>query len=178
LPLLVLVLLAGGTVTGVGVPVVIAVLAQRFGPGSGPGRWWVATGLVGGALVLDRLGVRAPAVGRQVPQPWGHRHGPWAAALRYAPRLGFGPATIVPSWLWWAGLGVGTVGGVTSALAFGISYVCIRCGTTVGIGAGIPDGVAMAQRMRRVAAARPAADRLAVGAGLIATAVLTAQALR
>lgn len=178
MPLLVLVLLVGGAVTGVGAPVAIAALGQRFGPGPGAGRMATAAGLVAGALALDRLGVRAPAVGRQVPQPWGHRHGPWAAALRYAPRLGFGPATIVPSWLWWAGLGVGTMGGVGSALAFGISYVCIRCWTTVGIGAGVPDGVAMAQRMRRVVTARPAADRLAVGVGLLATIALTAQALR
>lgn len=154
--------MVGGALTGVGIPVVLAIAADP---------WWpdrtgaavlgaVATAI---ALVADRLGIAALAVRRQVPQWWGHRHGPWLGAARYAPRLGLGPATILTSWVWWAGLVVG-LDGPASATAFGISYVLVRSSTTVLLGSGVGDGVAMATRLRTVQAARPTVDRMAVAA--------------
>ncbi len=168
-------LLVGGGLTGVLLP---ALAARWTGAALGPSaRAGVAALAVVVALALDALGVRAPAVGRQVPQAFGHRHGPWAAAARYAPRLGLGPATILRSWLWWAGLAVGMSGGAVAAVAFGVPYVAVRSVMAVAIGSGVRDGTAMAMRMRTVAAWQHDADRITRAVAVVTAAGITAVAI-
>lgn len=130
----------------------LAVLAVRALPSW---RWWgpVVTLVV---LVLDllfrRTGHPRPiAVNRQVPRHWGHDLGPWWAAVRYAPRLGFGPGTILPSWAWWGMLACGAAAGWRWALVTSAMFVCARTLLTMLVGSGITDGVAMAGRLARVA---------------------------
>lgn len=132
--------------------------------GAARSAWTEPSAMVGAVAVvaslgLDAAGVTPVSVRRQVPQPWGHRRGPWLGALRYAPRLGFGPATILTSWLWWAGLLVGALGGTAAAIGFGASYVLIRSVATVVIGSGVREGVAMAHRMARIIGARVPVQR-------------------
>ncbi len=102
------------------------------------------------------------AVNRQVPQSWGHQHGPWKAALRYGPRLAVGPATILTSWAWWAGLVV-SVGSERSAwLWFSVVFVVTRSVFTVTLAGNPSDGIEMAARMARIRSADTAARYLSV----------------
>jgi hypothetical protein len=95
---------------------------------------------------LIAMGVpKPPAVRSQVPQWWGHRYGPWVGSVRYGLRLGLGPATMLNSWLWWAGLIV--LSSMPWALAIGAtSFVLVRTLTTLSVSWGVTSGSAMATR--------------------------------
>jgi hypothetical protein len=54
-------------------------------------------------VLAGRRGRPRPlAVGRQVPAAWGRLFAPTTVAVLYGARLGIGPLTILPTWLWWA----------------------------------------------------------------------------
>lgn len=104
------------------------------------------------AALIDFLRLRFPhlprplAVHRQVPQWYGHRHGPWRAAVRYGFRLGFGPATILNSWTWWAGTVIAVLRGPGFCLALLSVFVVVRTLTMLAVGHPGVSGTAMARR--------------------------------
>lgn len=101
------------------------------------------------AVTLDLFGVPVLDVGRQVPQAWGHRHGPMAAATRYGLRLGVAPSTILSTWLWWAGFVAASLGSWGLAVIGAAIFAFARFLTMVAVAGGTHDGVAMARRMGR-----------------------------
>jgi hypothetical protein len=116
-------------------------------------RWFVVA-VLGLSLVIESTLIstqrpRPLAVRTQVPQSWGHLHGPWKAALRYGPRLGVGPATLLNTWLWWSGAVIAALGGWPAALLFAAIFVCVRSFFTVMVPGDPAHGVELATRMRR-----------------------------
>jgi hypothetical protein len=79
-----------------------------------------------GAAVLDALRVPVLAVRRQVPQYWGRIFGPRLVALLYGARLGVGPLTLLPTWLWWAAIVVGATRGPWAGAATGATFAVVR----------------------------------------------------
>jgi hypothetical protein len=113
-------------------------------------------------LILELFGVRTLAIHRQVPQWWGHRYGPLAAAIRYGLRMGIGPATILTSWLWWTGAVVGGLATLRVAMICGLGFALGRFATMFGLAWRQPSGVEMAQRIRHVEAWRSRSRNLSV----------------
>lgn len=128
----------------------------------------VAAVLAAAAVALDvayRSGreslrwLRPPAVHTQVPQWWGQRYGPWWAAARYGFRLGFGPATILNTWMWWAGVVIVVSRGPLPTLLGVATFVCVRTIVMIGATFGPRDGVAMARRAAQLDRQQPWAFR-------------------
>lgn len=107
--------------------------------------------LLDGVLTL-RGQPNPPAVRSQVPQWWGHRFGPWWGSARYGLRLGLGPATMLNSWLWWAGLTV-TLGSPWSLLVGFSSFVMVRTLTMFAVSWRVSSGSEMAKRAKLLDAA-------------------------
>jgi hypothetical protein len=83
-------------------------------------------------LVSRRTGrLRPLAVRRQVPLAWGRLLGVRTAAVLYGARLGVGPLTILPTWLWWAGTAVTVSLGPWWAAAGGAAFHLARTATMV-----------------------------------------------
>jgi hypothetical protein len=93
--------------------------------------------------------LRPLSVNRQVPQSWGHEHGPWKAALRYGPRLGVGPATILTSWTWWFGFFFAAGSGPYACIAFSLAFVFVRSALTIVIPGNPANGLDLAHTMSR-----------------------------
>ena len=107
------------------------------------------------SIVLDRVHrstgrLRPPAVHTQVPQWWGQRYGPWWAAIRYGLRLGVGPATILNTWMWWAGAIIAVFSGPGWVVAATATFVCVRTIVMIGATFGPRDGVSMARRAQQL----------------------------
>jgi hypothetical protein len=119
------------------------------------------------ATVLDtaaRFGqrwARPLAVFRQVPRDYGHRFGPWRAAVRYGLRMGFGPATILVSWVWWAAFAIGVSSGLTSIVLGTLAFAVLRALTMASATIGVRDGVSMAARSEVIARGERGAQRAA-----------------
>lgn len=112
--------------------------------------------IVGGVgLLLDRLQIRPLAVHRQVPMVFGHRRGALAAAARYGPRLGVGPATILTTWLWWSGFIGSALLGRRAAMFAGAVFAGTRVALFLAAATGASDGQAMAARVARAARFEP-----------------------
>lgn len=122
--------------------------------------WWVGLPAATTNLALGMAGVVAaveivgrpspPAVRRQVPQLWGRLFGPRTVALLYGARLGVGPATILPTWLWWGAFLVGAACGPWVGAAVGAVFAVARIATTQLAVAGPTEGVAMSRRLSAV----------------------------
>ena len=84
--------------------------------------WWVA--LV--AAALDAARVRPPSVRTQVPAYWGRIFDARVVALLYGARLGIGPLTILPTWLWWAALVLGASEGPWPSALVGVTFALSR----------------------------------------------------
>lgn len=108
------------------------------------------------ALLADVAGLRALAVGRQVPQAWGRLFGPRLTATLYGARLGVGPLTILSTWTWWAALLIGASLGPWLSAATGAAFAVTRTATTLVAAGGIATGDGMRRRMHALAAAEPA----------------------
>ena len=78
------------------------------------------------AAVLDALRVPTLAVRRQVPQYWGRIFPPRTVAVLYGARLGVGPLTLLPTWLWWAALAIGSSRGPWLGAAAGATFAVVR----------------------------------------------------
>jgi hypothetical protein len=126
-----------------------AALAARFGGLQVTDRPRVAATAVALALLADVAGLRPPAVHRQVPQGWGHRYGPVAAAARYGLRLGVGPATILTTWLWWSTFAIVVVSGRRVAVISALCFAGSRFLTMWSVAWRVDDGVHMAKRITR-----------------------------
>jgi hypothetical protein len=100
-------------------------------------------------LHIRNRGLRPLSVNRQVPQSWGHEHGPWKAALRYGMRLGVGPATMLNTWTWWAGAVLAAITSVTVSLVFATIFVCIRTFLTLAVPGSPQNGIELSARMQR-----------------------------
>ncbi len=92
--------------------------------------------------------LRPLAVHTQVPQWWGHRYGPWLGSIRYGLRLGLGPATILTTWLWWAGAIGLAINSVRYTLVGVLIFVLVRAAMVIGPSLGVSDGSQMAKRAR------------------------------
>jgi hypothetical protein len=152
-PLLALVLLAAGVFANIGL-IALSLIGERVVPES---HWW-GSAVVICAVMLDvayaktRLRWFRPfAVHTQVPQHWGHQRGPWWGALRYGLRLGVGPATILTSWTWWAGMMI-CIAAFSWSVVGVLTFVVIRTLTIVLPTIGITSGLAMIDRSRRISA--------------------------
>ena len=78
------------------------------------------------AAVLDALRVPTLAVRRQVPQYWGRIFPPRTVAVLYGARLGVGPLTLLPTWLWWAAIVIGASRGPWVGAATGATFAVAR----------------------------------------------------
>ncbi len=167
-PVLALVLLGTGLLANL--PLVgVSLVLREWQVAWGVSESWAATAIVVAALfdfVLTAWGrPRPPAVRSQVPQWWGHSYGPWWASARYGLRLGLGPATILNSWFWWAG--VLALCPSPRALSVGLAtFVVLRTLSMFAVSWGVKSGSAMAARARVLdALAKPI--RFAVLASLL-----------
>ena len=159
-------ILGGSGIIGAMLPVVpVAIVWSAFdGPSMSLG--WASLLLIT-AAIADLVGIRPLSVQRQVPQQWGHGRPVQVVALRYGFRLGFAPATILTTWLWWAGSAVSVTHGVFVAALFAAIFVLTRTMTNVLAALGVSDGGSMSRRMalvtRRDVFSRRAAAALAIG---------------
>lgn len=78
------------------------------------------------AAVLDALRVPTLAVRKQVPQYWGRIFQPRTVAVLYGARLGVGPLTLLPTWLWWAAIAIGASRGPWVGAATGATFAVVR----------------------------------------------------
>ncbi len=132
---------------------------------------------VGGAVTLDAVGsrwarARAPSLGRQVPQLWSTVFSPSTTAFLYGARLGVGPLTILPSWLWWVAVAVGAAGGPVTGAVAGAVFGATRLGLVV-LASVVVEG-SMARRMARLAAAGPGANAVVSGVALLVVSLVLA----
>lgn len=116
--------------------------------------------VVGLALLADLLVARTGrprpwSVGRQVPREWSDLFAPALVAALYGGRLGVGPLTILPSWLWWGVLVAGAGLGPGWSAATGAVFATVRLAAVVGVAELARP--AMAARMGRVRAGEPLA---------------------
>jgi hypothetical protein len=90
------------------------------------------TRVVVAAALLADLGYllwgrpRPWAVNRQIPVEWSDLFSPATVAMLYGARLGVGPLTILPSWLWWASMVVAAATGPGVSAAAGLTFAAVR----------------------------------------------------
>ncbi|HWH31138.1 MAG TPA: hypothetical protein VNU01_00550 [Egibacteraceae bacterium] len=107
------------------------------------------------AVVLDLLatlprGIQPPSVRTQVPVEWSRLFAPPVVALLYGARLGVGPLTILPTWLWWGAFLLGAWLGPLHGMAVGMSFAVARAVSTLGVGMWVRERAA--ERMGRLRA--------------------------
>lgn len=136
----------GGVIPGLAVS--LAARALGIGP--------MSAGVAGAcgllAISLDVMSVkrfrwaRPLAVLRQVPRDYGHRFGPWRAAARYGLRMGFGPATILVSWVWWVAFVAAASAGPGWIVGGSFVFAFVRALSMYASSAGVRSGTEMAER--------------------------------
>jgi hypothetical protein len=130
-------------------------------------------------LFLLRRRPRPLAWQRQVPRHWGHVHGPWRAAVRYAVRMGVGPTTILTTWTWWAALVLCSASGSTMSALGAFVFVAARFTASSAATVGVADGTAMAFRARRLdGLARPVEMTVIAMSGALAVGLAASMAFR
>ena len=98
------------------------------------------------AALLEASPLRPPSVRTQVPQLWGRLLGARTVAVVYGARLGVGPATILPTWLWWAAFALGATTGPWWSAATGAAFAVTRAAWSTVATAGVDDGESMVRR--------------------------------
>ena len=137
---------AGGVIPGLAV----SLTARALGIGPMSAGVAGACGLL--AIGLDVVSAkrsrwaRPLAVFRQVPRDYGHRFGPWRAAVRYGLRMGFGPATILVSWVWWVAFVVAASAGPGWIVGGSFAFALVRALSMYASSAGVRSGAEMAER--------------------------------
>lgn len=91
-----------------------------------PAAWDAPAWLALVATALDAVRVPPPSVRRQVPAYWGRIFDARTVAVLYGARLGIGPLTILPTWLWWAALVAGAAEGPWTSAFVGATYAVVR----------------------------------------------------
>jgi hypothetical protein len=76
---------------------------------------------------------RPLAVNRQVPREWSRLFAPPTVAILYGARLGVGPLTILPTWLWWAAFLLAMAAGPFAAVVAGATFGAVRGVSMVGV---------------------------------------------
>ena len=105
----------------------------------------VAVGL--DAFLANRYRWARPlAVFEQVPRDYGHRFGPWRAAARYGLRMGFGPATILVSWVWWVAFVVAALAGPGWIVCGTLLFALLRALSMYFSSVGVRSGAEMVER--------------------------------
>lgn len=108
---------------------------------------------------------RPTAVSSQVPREWQSLFAPETVAVLFGARLGIGPLTLLPTWLWWAVVGLGlTLGPGASALA-GVAFALTR--SVVMLVLSEVGRRAMARRMATVRRAEPLVRGLVLGGAVL-----------
>ncbi len=136
----------GGVIPGLAA----SLTARAFGISPMPPGVAGASGLV--AVGVDTFLVnryhwaRPLAIFRQVPRDYGHRFGPWKAAARYGLRMGFGPATILVSWVWWVAFVAAALAGPGWIVGGSLVFALIRALSMYASSAGVRSGTEMAER--------------------------------
>jgi hypothetical protein len=146
-------------------------------PGLGSVRAAAALTLIAGAVVLDLLAARwprlgAPCVRRQVPRLWSTVFSPAVTAALYGTRLGVGPLTILPTWLWWAAVVIGASVDPFAGACVGATFGGVRLATIAAVSiateGAMTDRMARLTRWGRPVAMAVAAAAVLLGAGRIA----------
>lgn len=149
---------------------------------------WLALGLpaaspavlalvVGLAVALDVVAaltgrLRPTAVSSQVPRAWQGLFAPETVAVLFGARLGIGPLTLLPTWLWWATVGLGLTLGPGGSALVGAAFALTR--SVVMVALSEVARRAMARRMAAVRRAEPLVRVLVLGgAVLVAAATVT-----
>lgn len=86
------------------------------------------------ALLLWRGRPQPPSVRRQVPVEWSGLFAPPVVALLYGARLGVGPLTILPTWLWWGAFALGAWHGPLPSAVTGLAFALARSLSVLGLG--------------------------------------------
>jgi len=86
------------------------------------------------AALLDAVNVPTLSVRRQVPQYWGRLFAARTTAVLYGARLGIGPLTIMPTWLWWAAMAVGVSRGPWVGALTAMTFAVARTITMWAVG--------------------------------------------
>ncbi|HUH06914.1 MAG TPA: hypothetical protein VML96_03805 [Egibacteraceae bacterium] len=110
------------------------------------------------------------SVGRQVPREWSRLFSARTVAVLYGARLGVGPLTILPTWLWWAATAVGASAGVWHSVAVAVAFAAVRVLVMVGLAQHIAS--AAAPRMARIMASEPRARASCAAVGTLVCAVM------
>ncbi len=125
---------------------------------------------VAAAAVADLARIPPLAVPRQVPRMWSEHFPPSVVAVLFGARLGVGPLTPLPTWLWWAAaMSAAGLGPGSSALT-GATFAVVR-GLTILLAAELTRP-AMAVRIARLRAAETP-TRVVAGFAAVALATTT-----
>ena len=116
---------------------------------------------------------RPLALRRQVPREWSDLFAPGTVAVLYGARLGVGPLTLLPTWLWWAAALLGALLGPGPSTLAGATFGLVRGVVLVGVGAWVTTGAPA--KVARLVRAEPA-SRWAALAGALALAAPAALA--
>lgn len=109
-------------------------LALPWRPGA-PAAAVIALAAAGLDLVSMRPGMPGPpSVRVQVPVQWSDLFPPGVVALLYGARLGAGPLTILPTWLWWGAFVLGVWLGPLHGMGVGLSFALARSISVLGLG--------------------------------------------
>ncbi len=163
-PIIYLALAGTGLVTALPVQLLAWIGLHRFSSV----RWIAVAALVAECCWVFAGRPRPWSINRQVPQSWGHDHGPWKAALRYGFRLGVGPATILNSWCWWCGAILASQS-LRLSVYFVISFVTVRSALTVQLPGDPTDGLMLSRRMTAIRAADPVSKYSVLAITAVAT---------
>lgn len=128
---------------------------------------WFAVLVVAVAATLDILRVRPPGPHRQVDENSLGRYRDWVVGFGYGAQLGFGLATIIPTWGIWALLLVSASVGLPGAAVIGASFGVGRSLLLLANRSVTSPG-ALSETMRRFAGAESAAKHAAIGAYALA----------
>lgn len=133
-----------------------------------------ASVVAGFAVLLDAVGLwrgsgQALSVRKQVPVAWSELFAPPVVALLYGARLGVGPLTILPTWLWWAAFALGALHGPLASAGVGFAFAVTRSVSVLGLGMWV-----RTQAPRRMARLRAVEHRAAYAVlGVAAVVALT-----
>lgn len=136
-------------------------------PPASPGAFALVTAItVGLDLVAARTGrLRPTAVSSQVPREWQALFAPETVAVLFGARLGVGPLTLLPTWLWWAAVGLALTLGPAVSAAVGATFALTR--SVVMLALSEVARRAMARRMAAVRRAEPMVRGLVLGGAVL-----------
>ena len=140
--------LAAGTAVAALVGFGVGIAMSAFHDDSWKAGRWLVAGIVAVVLLLD-LVVKTLHVNRQVPVAWGSMFSPRTVAALYGARMGVGPLTILPTWLWWGAAAVGGLCGPWLSGLVGAIFMVSRTATMLWFARSVQDGIRMSEAVQR-----------------------------